>query len=582
MLTIRPKNMKVKNTDGVFEDFPAICCGENTGSGATTEQIEQIEKNKNDIGQLQKTIADYKNYVTPQMFGAKADGTTDDTQAIQSALDASSYVYIPDGTYMIDAVSGGIKPKSNQKIVLSNNAVLKAITNGEKGYKIVYFEDIDNVHISGGKILGDNATHDPTNGGDSGFGIHVMYSRNITIENMEISDCWGDCIMLGYNAVDNGDGTYYGIQSEDIKIYNCKLHGGRRQGISVVSGIGVVIRDCEIYDITQTAPKSGIDIEPDWVGVAKNVLIENCYIHDTESASIIVAGNKDGNTTAIKDNIKIVGCTVNGINIQPGLTTNVSVSDTTFDSIYFACKDVVRVDNCKGKKAVTACGNAIFNNCVFENNTTVIGSVNDYKVNRDDNDRVSFFNCKFTTKNTSASTNFLNMASTATADTIEPEGVIELVNCVVILDINTHFTNRLPAKGLRVIGCDVKFAKSPTNIRLFNGEMKTIAKITVYNSSFVYTGAESARHLAIVQLSATDSVEIDFAYNTFHRTKHFISCGSTDKGTVRLLNNTMSVEDATVLGGGTFTFTGSNTILSEAEIISKVLANLPKYTGGVS
>lgn len=39
------------------------------------------------------------DYVTPQMFGAKADGTTDDTTAIQSAVNSGKSVYFPVGSY---------------------------------------------------------------------------------------------------------------------------------------------------------------------------------------------------------------------------------------------------------------------------------------------------------------------------------------------------------------------------------------------------------------------------------------------------------------------------------------------------
>ena len=46
-------------------------------------------------------------YVTPQMFGAYADGTSsnphDDTDAIQAALDASLEVYFPPGVYMVSS-----------------------------------------------------------------------------------------------------------------------------------------------------------------------------------------------------------------------------------------------------------------------------------------------------------------------------------------------------------------------------------------------------------------------------------------------------------------------------------------------
>ena len=174
----------------------------------------------------------------------------------------------------------------------------------------------------------------------------------------------------------------------------------------------------------------------------------------------------------------------------------------------------------------------------------------------------------------------------ATSDTTTPERTIELVNCVIDLaDTYSHFSNRMVGKELRIIGCDVRFAKSPTSMKLFCMENKVNAKLTVHNSTFTYTGTENARHFAIINGGSTTAtnLEVDFAYNVFHRTKHF--AGSTvanDKGTVRLLNNKISIEDVNVNGSGSFTFSGSNTILSEAEIISKMLANLPKYTGGVS
>ncbi len=41
------------------------------------------------------------NYVTPQMYGAKGDGITDDTEAIQAAINSNECVFFPKGTYLI-------------------------------------------------------------------------------------------------------------------------------------------------------------------------------------------------------------------------------------------------------------------------------------------------------------------------------------------------------------------------------------------------------------------------------------------------------------------------------------------------
>lgn len=41
------------------------------------------------------------NEVTPQMYGAKGDGVTDDTAAFQAALDSKLPIFVPDGTYLV-------------------------------------------------------------------------------------------------------------------------------------------------------------------------------------------------------------------------------------------------------------------------------------------------------------------------------------------------------------------------------------------------------------------------------------------------------------------------------------------------
>lgn len=501
---------------------------------------------KAQVEQLSEEIVDLSVFVTPQMFGAKGDGVTDDTVSIQLALDTSSFVYIPDGTYMINAVSGGIKPKSNQTIILSNNATLKAISNGEKGYKIVDLQDVSDVHVSGGKILGDNATHDSTNGGDAGYGIHINASKHITVENMEIADCWGDCVFIGYRSVkDDSTGEYYGVQSEDVNIYNCILHGGRRQGISVVSGLGVVIRDCEIYDITEKSPKGGIDIEPDWVGLTENVVIEGCYIHDTSGASIIISGLEKNNL------VKISNCHVDSINQVYG--KGVSIDGCNIRSLTLRRSDgYTLVDNCFLNKITTCGGSALVSNCFFENGeeTAVIISTLD-NFSSDPTiitERLSFNNCRFKTNSTA--TNFMNLVGTSNSYDYYQDKYIEFSSCTIDLTGGTSLWNRLPGIELRIENCIVNLKSS--KYQAFTINNKAPVRCIIRHSLFTCDTAKDY----FFHIKGTGHY-VELVSNEFPETKNFIYCDSSPSGIVRFINNKATSEK--VVGTNTLDiFTTSN------------------------
>lgn len=67
------------------------------------------------------------DYVTPQMFGAKGNGTTDDTKALQEAVDSGICVFIPQGVYLITTA---VVIRNNVTICgVGDNTVLKAQDN---------------------------------------------------------------------------------------------------------------------------------------------------------------------------------------------------------------------------------------------------------------------------------------------------------------------------------------------------------------------------------------------------------------------------------------------------------------------
>lgn len=70
----------------------------------TTENITKAlgytPAKQEDVNSLNEEIAQYKT-VTPQMFGAVADGVADDTAAVQTALDTGNIIYFPPGRYKV-------------------------------------------------------------------------------------------------------------------------------------------------------------------------------------------------------------------------------------------------------------------------------------------------------------------------------------------------------------------------------------------------------------------------------------------------------------------------------------------------
>lgn len=70
--------------------------------GATTEQAQQIERNKTDVASLKENVKYLSDsYVTPEMFGAVGDGVTDDTNAIIECIKYPKVVLTGGKKYLI-------------------------------------------------------------------------------------------------------------------------------------------------------------------------------------------------------------------------------------------------------------------------------------------------------------------------------------------------------------------------------------------------------------------------------------------------------------------------------------------------
>ena len=279
-------------------------------AASSVDQLSADQLNSN-TSQEESNAAATDQEINVKDYGAKGDGVGDDTSVIQTALNENNNVYIPDGTYMIN-VDSSLTPKSNQTITMSKNAVLKAIPTTTGYHSVICIDGVNNISITGGKIVGERNQHKGTEG-QWGMGINILSgASNIVISHIAISDFWGDGIYLGGSPGVSG-----------ITIDNVISDNNRRQGLSVTNANNVTISNSIFKNTKGTAPEAGIDIEPNGNQIAEDIKIMNTECYDNNGSGIDLMG-----ISGIIQRVEIVDSTMRdnaGIDIRV-----INASDLTF------------------------------------------------------------------------------------------------------------------------------------------------------------------------------------------------------------------------------------------------------------
>lgn len=220
----------------------------------TTDGVTVMNKDLYD--NLQDGIEQFG--VTPQMFGAKGDGVTDDTDSIKQAVQHSKgLLVIPKGIYLISSpidVPEGvlIKGFGPRLTVLQANHnfqgdyLIKIHTLNQGGGLMNLSLIGDNSILCSGLILGSSKENVSVN---SGFIVSDLICSNFGLNGIEYLSGWqvtfhdlyiSGCKNIGF-LIEGADTTYH-----DINISNCKCGLYMNSGTSKLSNIK--IDNCDTGD----------------------------------------------------------------------------------------------------------------------------------------------------------------------------------------------------------------------------------------------------------------------------------------------------------------------------------------------
>lgn len=203
-----------------------------------------------DINIYQKSDISNIIHYLPSNYSTRGD--IDYTKYLQLAFNENNAIVLPN--FPIAVNFNGVVIPSNRTVTFQQNSMLIVLPNDQPKYQALLVSNVRNVKIINPNLRGERYQH-MNSKGEWGMGINILSSSNVTIINPNIKNFWGDGIYIGRT------GKHRSYCSK-VNISGGVLDNNRRNGISIISGKDITIKNIVIKNTNGTNPMAGIDLEP--------------------------------------------------------------------------------------------------------------------------------------------------------------------------------------------------------------------------------------------------------------------------------------------------------------------------------